>query len=184
MNFICCLWADLLLLFHSWKRSRGETLLYTYNIHSMHSYVYYTYTFMYTLRELYQYPDSVTDMPHPLSTTNQPRIEFCTRQHSCSIVTEYCSLYRVGAIFWSGMNRIATVLIFCVLKVKIFALGKWYSCKGLALVANRGVSTSGFKGIDKSIVEWWSCQYKVAKEKAKVGGLKIVKCCLRENSTM
>ena len=32
----------------------------------------------------------------------------------------------------------------CNLKSKIFALGEWYSCRGLALVANRGVSTLGF----------------------------------------
>ena len=31
------------------------------------------------------------------------------------------------------------------LKAKIFALGEWYSCTGLAVVANSGVSTLGFK---------------------------------------
>ena len=32
-------------------------------------------------------------------------------------------------------------------KAKIFTLGEWYSCRGLALVANRGVSTLGFKKV-------------------------------------
>ena len=30
-------------------------------------------------------------------------------------------------------------------KAKIFALGEWYSCRGLAVVANSGVLTLGFK---------------------------------------
>ena len=32
----------------------------------------------------------------------------------------------------------------CGLKAKIFAQGKWYSCRGLAVVGNSGVSTLGF----------------------------------------
>ena len=28
-----------------------------------------------------------------------------------------------------------------VLKAKIFTLGEWYSCRGLAFVANSGIST-------------------------------------------
>ena len=31
-----------------------------------------------------------------------------------------------------------------ILKAKIFTLWEWYSCRGLALVANNGVSTLGF----------------------------------------
>ena len=31
------------------------------------------------------------------------------------------------------------------LKAKMFALGEWYSCRGLAVVVNSGVSTLGYK---------------------------------------
>ena len=33
------------------------------------------------------------------------------------------------------------------LEAMIFALGEWYSCRGLALVANSGISTMGFKRV-------------------------------------
>ena len=32
-----------------------------------------------------------------------------------------------------------------ILKAKLLALGEWYSCRGLVLVANSGVSSLGFK---------------------------------------
>ena len=35
-------------------------------------------------------------------------------------------------------------LCYADLKAKIFALGEWYSCRGLAVVANSGVLTLGF----------------------------------------
>ena len=38
------------------------------------------------------------------------------------------------------------------LKAKIFALGEWYSYRGLALTANSGVSTLGFNMVGASLV--------------------------------
>ena len=42
-------------------------------------------------------------------------------------------------------------MITCNLKAKIFALGEWYSCRGLALLRNSGISTLGFKSDKKGI---------------------------------
>ena len=38
----------------------------------------------------------------------------------------------------------STIFVVLILKAKIFTLREWYSCRGLALVANSGVSTLGF----------------------------------------
>ena len=58
----------------------------------------------------------------------------------------YVRLYEVLLLY-----TIICVAILCTYKymcftcANIFALGEWYSCRGLALVANSGVSTLGFK---------------------------------------
>ena len=42
------------------------------------------------------------------------------------------------------------------LKIKNFAVGEWYSCRGLALVANSGISTSGL-GVLHPMGGWPQC---------------------------
>ena len=56
-----------------------------------------------------------------------------------------------------------------LLKVKIFAPGEWYRCRRLAVVANSGVSTLGFKtggllhtGKLQSEVHFWDLERVVA----------------------
>ena len=51
--------------------------------------------------------------------------------------------FRVLTIFSSVQSQ--RCLYYIVFKAKIFALGGWYSCRGLAVVANSGISTLGFK---------------------------------------
>ena len=52
---------------------------------------------------------------------------------------------------WVKMTTLA------ILKAKFFALGEWYSYAGLAVVANNGVSTLGFRDIPVKTSYPWFC---------------------------
>ena len=59
----------------------------------------------------------------------------------------FCSDPEVMSLIPVGLNLglCSPSILVRLLKVKIFVLGQWYSCRGLALVANSGVSALGLK---------------------------------------
>ena len=83
----------------------------------------------------------------------------CLRCDLAQIVMSFYVIWRhFWDIFWPGYEDFYSIVItlggvflphmeitWSVLKAKIFALGEWNSCRGLTLVANSGVSTSGCK---------------------------------------
>ena len=63
-------------------------------------------------------------------------VDYCWRTSRCSQLCIYTSRRREEeeTVEWNTERR-------CIIYLKIFSLGEWYSCRGLELAANSGVLT-------------------------------------------